>query len=273
MTKFKKHTITLLLAVVALFAAVAFGVVYSQQQTHQTAYAASTSDLQVGYTSSPGSGGYYVAASNKDLSGALVIPSELEGHKIEYIGNDSYGTLYNFNDCKYLTSVVIPDTVKYINSSAFKGCTSLKSVSIPSAGVYISPSAFLGCTSLESIYLQPSGLGSAVFSGCTSLKSVTFAPSTGKTGYFMANAFANCTSLESIDVPEGVNGFFREAFKGCTSLKSVTLSTSFGYLEQDVFKNCTSLQTITYKGTSAEWAKIKGVENVSSDITVVCLGD
>ena len=149
----------------------------------------------------------------------------------------------------------------------------MKSVSIPSAGVYISPSAFLGCTSLESIYLQPSGLGSAAFSGCTSLKSVTFAPSTGKTGYFMANAFANCTSLESIDVPEGVNGFFREAFKGCTSLKSVTLSTSFGYLEQDVFKNCTSLQTITYKGTSAEWAKIKGVENVSSDITVVCLGD
>ncbi len=273
MTKFKKHTITLLLAVVALFAAVAFGVVYSQQQTHQTAYAASTSDLQVGYTSSPGSGGYYVAASNKDLSGALVIPSELEGHKIEYIGNDSYGTLYNFNDCKYLTSVVIPDTVKYINSSAFKGCTSLKSVSIPSAGVYISPSAFLGCTSLESIYLQPSGLGSAVFSGCTSLKSVTFAPSTGKTGYFMANAFANCTSLESIDVPEGVNGFFREAFKGCTSLKSVTLSTSFGYLEQDVFKNCTSLQTITYKGTSAEWAKIKGINYIPSNVTIICLGD
>lgn len=243
---------------------------------NSTPHPASTSDLKVGFCYfSDTNNGWYVAAANKDLSGALVIPSELEGHTIKYIGNSSFASsgLHNFSGCKYLTSVVIPNTVTGINDNAFSGCTSLKSVTMPTNSAGISPSAFSGCTSLESIHLPASGLGEGAFYGCTSLKSVTFAPSTDSHGVFMESAFAGCTSLENIELPKSVSGCLRGAFSGCTSLKNVTLSKSFTYFEQDVFKNCTSLQTITYEGTSAEWAKVKGIQYIPSNVTVVCLGD
>ena len=51
-----------------------------------------------------------------------------------------------------LTSLTLPNTIKYIGGCAFAGCRELKSVNVP-AGTVIGQGAFMGCDALEkSIY-------------------------------------------------------------------------------------------------------------------------
>jgi len=49
------------------------------------------------------------------------------------------------------TSVTIPDTVKWIGSTAFNGCTNLASVTIGSGVTQIGPSAFSSCPAITSV--------------------------------------------------------------------------------------------------------------------------
>lgn len=53
-----------------------------------------------------------------------------------------------FSNCKNLTSVKLPSTLKNIYTGAFENCDSLKSIYIPSSIKYIEDYAFLGCNSL-----------------------------------------------------------------------------------------------------------------------------
>lgn len=61
-----------------------------------------------------------------------------------------------FWGCSNLTSIVLPNSVKTIESEAFSGCTSLKSVVIPNSVEYINSEAFKDCSSLTSIELPNS---------------------------------------------------------------------------------------------------------------------
>lgn len=56
-----------------------------------------------------------------------------------------------FNDCKSLTSFVLPDVLQRIEKGAFGGCTGLTTISLP-AGLEYMYGAFHGCTGLTSIY-------------------------------------------------------------------------------------------------------------------------
>ena len=73
-----------------------------------------------------------------------------------------------FTECISLESVVIPNSVETIGSSAFKGCTSLKSVSVSNSLKSIQDFAFLGCSSLVPFALPTSctEIGKRVFDGC-----------------------------------------------------------------------------------------------------------
>ena len=53
-----------------------------------------------------------------------------------------------FAECEGLTSILIPESVIFIRSEAFKNCTSLKSISILSSVQEISYDAFEGCDNL-----------------------------------------------------------------------------------------------------------------------------
>ena len=70
-----------------------------------------------------------------------------------------------------INNLVIPESVKKINSSTFSGCTSLTSVTIPNSVTSIGKSAFEGCGALSSV---------SIGSGVTSI---------------LENAFANCPAL------------------------------------------------------------------------------
>ncbi len=81
-----------------------------------------------------------------------------------------------FNDCNNITSIVIPDSIKYLGDSAFQDCSSLSSVDIGDSVTSIGDGAFEGCYSLTSIVVPNSvtSIGELSFSECPSLTDIYF---------------------------------------------------------------------------------------------------
>lgn len=65
-------------------------------------------------------------------------------------GADRAGSFYG---CISLGSIVLPENISYISSSAFKGCASLDNVVIPASVERIGEDAFYGCEKLETVYI------------------------------------------------------------------------------------------------------------------------
>jgi len=84
------------------------------------------------------------------LSGELVLPSTLGGYPVTEIGSTA------FENCTWLTSVTIPDSVTTINYGAFYNCTALDSVTIGSRVTSIAGTVFRRCLSLKDVYYRGS---------------------------------------------------------------------------------------------------------------------
>lgn len=158
----------------------------------------------------------------QEISGALVIPSCIDGRPVTAIGNGA------FLECEGLTSVTIPDSVTAIGAEAFQRCTSLTAIEIPDSVTAIGVFAFAQCPALRRVRL-PKGL-SVIAQGM----------------------FADCSSLVAVSIPEGVVAVEEKAFAGCLSLRSVTLPDSLVRIGSLAFLACplkaltlpTNLETI-----------------------------
>jgi hypothetical protein len=111
---------------------------------------------------------------------------------------------------------------------AFEGYTSLISVLISDSITFINHATFRGCTSLTSISLpKVTAIDSGAFFNCFALRSVSGPIVTGTIG---ASTFQNCTALTSVTLPN-VTIIDNQAFDGCSALTTINLSnvTSIGY--------------------------------------------
>ena len=93
------------------------------------------------------------------------IPAELNGYTITGISGWSgkptnshpLGVITGaFKNNKTIKTVVIPDTVKYIDDESFYGCTALESVMFGNGVEEIGDYAFENCTSLSKVYIPVS---------------------------------------------------------------------------------------------------------------------
>ena len=89
-------------------------------------------------------------------SGTLTVPETIEGYPVTVIGNSA------FNGCKYLSRVVLPDTVREIRFYAFFKCTSLTAIELPASLETIDNNALLYCSKLTELVLPKNYSG---FSG------------------------------------------------------------------------------------------------------------
>ncbi len=182
--------------------------------------AASVDDLVFGRIN--GGSEYAVIDCDTAASGDLTIPATYEGKPVTQIGQSAF---YN---CRYLTSVTIPDTVNDIRTYAFLDCRSLVSVNIPDAVTAIKGNTFYNCESLTSI---------TIHSGITSI------------GNF---AFRDCQALTEITIPSSVTAIGGNAFQYCESLTSVYFEGSapnFGsYVFLDTHEELTLYVQAAYLG-------------------------
>ncbi len=158
--------------------------------------------------------GLSVTGYDPDLfTGTAIIISKLiyNGRTMDVVG------IEDFNKCRSLTSVTIPESVTSIGEFAFWGCSSLPSIIIPESVTSIGNNAFWGCRSLTSITIPKSvtRIGSYAFYGCSSLTSITIPADVTR---IEDGAFSGCCSLTSITIPAGVTRIGNNAFWGCHRL-------------------------------------------------------
>lgn len=121
--------------------------------------------------------------------------------------------------------VVIPDGVKKIGGfnetlrkqrGAFENCSFLRSVTIPDSVEEIGANAFLNCTRLKSVQFPYNleEIGDAAFAGCKSLSQISFLR-ISKRLKIGRSSFAGCTELTELTLPHCVESIDQRAFYGC----------------------------------------------------------
>ena len=187
---------------------------------------------------------------------------EYDGSRgLEYkVNNDGKtASLFGIGTCTD-TEIVVASTynslpVTEIFYNAFNGNSQIVSVIIPESVTFIEERAFANCSSLQRITL-PSGLknfGEAeTFKNCTSLKTIVLPDGMN---YLGVETFKGCTSLESI-VMKGVGSIDISAFEDCTKLNNIVISGKCIEISHSAFKNCSSLTNFSFDGTVNEWLKL-----------------
>ena len=114
-----------------------------------------------------------------------------------------------FEGCSSLTSVTLPDKLKYIERFSFDDCISLSSVTIPNSVTSIGFAAFQGCKALNSISIGNSvaTIDASAFQNCTNITSITSFCQTPPVIY--ENTFSNktCTNAKLL-VPQGSKNLY-----------------------------------------------------------------
>ena len=149
----------------------------------------------------------------------LVIPSSIDGHKVTAI-NES---LFKGNEA--LQTVVLPDTLTYLGTSAFEKCVNLEQISVPESLESMGFAVFSGCSSLQEITLPENltVLQGYEFMNCTSLRKVTLSSKGTDIG---PTSFWNCENLRVVEGP--IKSMSAEGFPFfyCNSLTSVEFADS-----------------------------------------------
>ena len=202
----------------------------------------------------------------KTFSGAYTVPEDVQEIHA-----------FAFNNCKQLTSVVLPNGLKRIEDGAFWGCSNMTSANIPSGLTYLGSDAFRNASSLSSSIVLPSTLseiGSSAFKRCTSLSNVTIENGVEIIG---GSAFVDCSNLKSIDIPNSVYSLGTSAFESA-GLTSINIPESITEIQASVFYGC-KLTKITLpaglKSIDAEAFADNGtnIEKVEIPESVISIGN
>ncbi|MCQ2292801.1 MAG: leucine-rich repeat protein [Bacteroidaceae bacterium] len=175
----------------------------------------------------------------KSYSGIVVIPATVIYNDVTY-NVTSIGEIAFYN-CKSLSYVLIPNSVKNIESGAFSGCTGLTSVTIPNSVQSIERGAFQGCSGLTSVSIGSSvtSIRDDAFEGCTGVKELVYADGCKTT------MCTHLTSITSVTIPNSVTSIGNGAFSGCSGLTSVTIPSSVTSIGSSAFQSCSGLTSVT----------------------------
>ena len=138
-----------------------------------------------------------------------------------------------------LTSLVIPNSVTFIGSSAFYGAGSLTTLNLGTGVTSIANSAFRGTSSLTQLVLPPmlNMLGSNVFA----LSGITSLTVPGSLEVIPYESLSSMLALETLVISEGVLEIEDFAISSASSLTSLTLPNSLELIGNYSFLGMSSL--------------------------------
>ena len=168
-------------------------------------------------------------------------------YKVTCIGEGAFKALVqNYEVVSLVSSVKMPNTIDTIRNWAFSECVHLTSIDIPNSVKYIGDAAFAG-SGLTSVAIPSSvnGFGNSVFS-CTCLTSVEIPESMEKIPFSM---FSMCPSLTSVTLHDHVTTICDGAFYD-SGLTSFEIPASVNYLGVNPLGDCSSLTTLICRPTT-----------------------
>ncbi len=142
---------------------------------------------------------------------------------------------------KNLTSVSLPDTVRYIGKGAFAD-TGLVNITLPDS-IERLDGTFSRCTQLKEIRIPNSVkyIGNETFMNCHNLTNIVLPDKLKEIGDY---AFWKCEKLEDFVMPEGIERIGYQAFFWCDSLGNVNIPGNTITIEEEAFYAC-RLGTVT----------------------------
>lgn len=207
-------------------------------------------DFHVGgvyYSIIPSTTNLTVVSGDAKYIGDIVIPSGITVNDVDYIVT-RIGQ-YSFAECPGLTSITFPSDINgkltVIEPNAFQNCKSITSLIIPNTVTLIDAYAFTGCSSLKSVTIG-SGvkkIGNVAFSGCTSLERVDISDlsawydidfieyananmAASNPLYYAKHLYLNGEEVTELNVPDELTQIKPRAFYNCEGLISVYISNS-----------------------------------------------
>ena len=170
----------------------------------------------------------------------IIIPMFVNDIEVKEIGEEV------FLNNKFITKLVIPETVKTLGYKMCQGCVNLKEVVLPNMIEVIPDYAFEQCNSLSKINIPTSlvqirndafsntaikefnapnsfkEIWDYAFKDCKELETVNL----NNTSSIGDMSFENCISLKSIEIPETITEIGTYAFSGCSSLMDISLPSN-----------------------------------------------
>jgi hypothetical protein len=170
----------------------------------------------------------------------ITIPSMVNGYKVTGIGSNA------FMNSRY-SSIVLPDTVIYIYSSAFQGCENLKKITLPDKLELFGGYAFSGCVKLKEARLARNitEIPAGTFDQCINLKSIII-PS--KVTLIGECAFRKCYKLKNIKLGNKVKKIEEKAFSRNYMMKNITIPASVTNIGSEAFYKCKRLKKVVFAG-------------------------
>jgi len=212
--------------------------------------------------------GYKLIDVDDNTISSVSIPAYIVKVKSSYyaVDSDTYGALpvtqisqEAFMGCTNLASVIIPNTVIYMESNVFSGCTSLTTVTIPNSFTtfYITAEADgpFANSSISSIVFatgsQISNLTSYIFGNATALENVDFGGNTNLTS-INSNAFYNCASLTSFEIPNTIIYLASGVFTNCNNLSTLSFEddSQITSIPTGCFNSLTGLHSVNFGANS-----------------------
>lgn len=177
----------------------------------------------------------------------------------EYILTGYYGddevvvipTLYNntyitkiaskaFNEVSTLKEVVIPESIKEIELSAFYFCDNIEKMTIPFIGRSTSDYQNHGFSHLAYIFGATSyEIQEAMLP--LNLKSITLNEAVTHIGDY---AFYDCSQLEEINISDSLEYIGQFSFENCTGLTEFYIGENFKTIANESFIGCTNLKKV-----------------------------
>jgi len=167
----------------------------------------------------------------------IVIPETLNGYQVTAIGTEAFASTE-------ILTVVMPNSVTEIHSSAFSRCRKLRSITFSNQLTTINSSAFYYCINLKELTLPAtlSKIGGFVFSECSGLTGIVLPD--GLTSISIST-FNGCSNLTSITIPDNITSIDRSAFNRCTNLINLTIGKGVTSIHPTAFSGCTALAQIS----------------------------
>ena len=202
-------------------------------------------------------GAYTVFSIGTCADENIVIPDFYEGLPVTVIGAEA------FADAQ-IHSVVIPETVTYIDNAAFRGCMNLNPVVIPDSVTHIGNFAFGDCGSLEDLTIGSSvvTIGWHAFSDCRNLKSVVIPDSVEE---MLHAVFFHCPDLKDVTLGSNIRSMGAEIF-AYSKIEHLTIPASVTEIGSHMFYCSDSLQTLTFEDPHG-WQLKSSAGTVAIDVS------